>query len=100
MEQKHTLEELRGHLSEVVEEVKALDTEFSGLEFSPEAREKFDALKEEKGRTEASIKEREERMAYIEGLSKIEESTESEEKFSFQVRKTSVVPDDPTQIEE
>lgn len=99
-DKKHSLEELNAHLAEVVAEIKAVDEEYNGREFSAEAREKFDALKDERVRTDAAIKERKERMAVVASLAKDEDKVESEEQFSFQIRKTSGVPDDPTQIEE
>jgi len=100
MENKHTLDELREHLAEIKEEIRQTDAEYANREFSPEARAKFDALKVERSRTEAAIEEREEREAYLATLAERDDNVESERKYAFQTRKASVVPDDPTNLEE
>lgn len=100
MEPKYTVEELRAHLDDIKEELRATDSAYAGRDFDTEAREKFDALKDERTRTEKAIAERDERSAYLETLAGRDENTETEQRFSFQTRKQSAVPDDPTNLEE
>jgi HK97 family phage major capsid protein len=102
MEQKHTLEELRGHLAEVKTEIKELAAEYDGLDFGQDATEKFEALKEERSKTEAAIKGREDRLAYLETLEGRDANRETEPKpaYSFQTRKRTNVPDNPLDLDE
>src|SRR5262249_34555520 len=100
-----SLSDLKAHLEDVNERSRKIDAEFNGREFTPEAREESDALKEEKTRTEAAIAERQEREAYIDGLSNDSNNTETEgqqsARFSFQTNRPGRrVPDDPTNLEE
>ncbi len=100
MEPKYSLDELREHLAEVVEGIKTLAAEYDGREFSPEARDTFEALKVERVKTEAAVKDREDRAAYLETLEKRDDNVETESMLTFQTRKSSAVPDDPTNLEE
>ncbi len=101
MSEKSTLEELRQHLAEVVDEIKQTDQEYDGLPFTAESRAKFDALRDEKTRCEAEISEREMRQQYIASLTDSADHVEAEPRYDFQVRKpASLVPDDPTRFEE
>ena len=97
------IEELRQHLSQVKERQKELDAEYAGEVFPDEARGEFDALTEERTKTESAIAELEERAAYIESLSDQENNVEDEKRYSLGPRGKRVssrVPDDPTNIEE
>lgn len=101
MEDKYTLEELRGHLAEVKGEIKKLAADYEGRDFSPDAHEQFEALKVERAKTESAIKDREDREAYLATLEDREENQDVEApRYSFQVRKSSVVPDDPRDLDE
>lgn len=96
-----TVDELRTHLEEVTDALKAIDKEYAGRSLDQEAQEKFDALKDERAKTETEIKHLEERAAYLETLEARDENVEDEPKFSFQTKRSGrVVPDDPTRIEE
>lgn len=100
MDEKHTLEELRGHLAEVKQGIKDLAAEWDGRDFSDEANERFEALKDERAKTEVAIKAREERDEYLKTLEARDDNTESEPRYSFQTRKASAVPDNPTDLDE
>ena len=101
MDKKFTVDELRANVSQLTDEIKAVDEQFAGRELSPEAREKFDALKEEREAALKLIAELEERAKFIADLEGRADNTEAEPKFaSFQTRQRRVVPDDPTKLEE
>ncbi len=100
MEQKHTLAELRDHLADVVKEIKDLADKYENRDFDPDAQDLFDGLRDEKEKTEKKIEAREAREAYIVSLEKRDENREDEPKFAFQTRKASVVPDNPTDLDE
>jgi HK97 family phage major capsid protein len=99
MEDKHSLDELRAHSDEVTERIKKIATEYDGREFPPDTNEEFEALKEERSKTDKLIVDLEQRAAFIESLSDRPENLESEQKFSFQTRKSNL-PDRLTDIDE
>lgn len=98
--EKVSLDELRAHLGDVKKRIQGIDAEYEGRDFSSEAQVEFDALKEERAKTEAAIKHREEREEYLRSLADNPANTEPERAFSFQVKKQTRVPDDPTKIED
>ncbi len=100
MDKKYTVDELREHIAEVTDQIKDIADEYEGREFTPEATENFAALKVERESTEKLIVELENRAAFLASLSDKPENTEREEKFSFQTRRASVVPDNPHKLEE
>ncbi len=100
MENKMSLDEARSHETDVTERIRSLAAEYEGREFSPDAAETFEALKDEREKIRKFIGEQEQRLAYLDSLADRDQNTESEPKFSFQVRKSSAVPEDPTRLEE
>jgi HK97 family phage major capsid protein len=97
-----SLQELKDHLKEVKEEVAALDAEYTGREFTDEAKAQWERLKDERAKTEAAITEREERVAYLETLVEDPAKTEAEPRWTPTrgKRVVSHIPDDPTRLEE
>ena len=97
---KITLDELRMHLADVEERSQALHREYEGRDFTPEAKDEFDGLKSERAKTLEAIREREERESYIRSLAERPENTEGEGRFSFNTKRATRVPDDPTNLVE
>jgi len=101
MEQKHTLDELRAHLADIVKEIKDLGEKYENRDFDPDAQDMFDNLRVEKEQTEKKIAAREAREEYLKSLESRDSNVENEPKFApFQTRKASVVPDNPTDLDE
>lgn len=101
MDERATLEELKAHLASVNSRSLELANEYQDRDFPPEVDMEFEKLKVERVETEKRIKDRKERHAYVESLSRSEQATESERQFTgahFQVKKQSRVPDDPTDL--
>ena len=98
MEDKITLSELEGHYTEVETRFKDMAAQYADRDFTAEADLEWEALKAEVTETKGKIAKRKQREAELEALSRDENHVEDEEKFSFQIRKQSVVPDDPTDL--
>lgn len=99
-EDKKNLSELRMHLADLETRQKDLDAAFSDRDFTTEAEEEWEALKTEIETTQVKIVKREQRENDLARAAVKPENVEDEPKFSFQVRKASAVPDDPTKLEE
>jgi HK97 family phage major capsid protein len=97
-EKKFSRDELRSHIAEVKERISVLATEFEGREFSEDARLEFEALKDERAKSEGLLKDLEERAAYVDTLAQNDANTEPERKYEFQVGNRKRVPDDPTDL--
>lgn len=100
MAEKFSLDELKAHHAELTEDIKKLAAEWEGQEFSEGARAEFEALKADRVKTEELIKELDERKAYLASLVDNPANVENEPRSTFQTRRPSTVPDDPTRIEE
>ena len=97
---KISLDELHTHLADVEERSQALHKEYEGRDFTPEVKDEFDALKDERAKTLGAIRDREAREEYIRSLADRPENTEGEGRFSFQTKRATRVPDDPTNLVE
>jgi HK97 family phage major capsid protein len=101
MEDKITLAELEGHLTDVETRFKDLAAQFADRDFTAEAEIEWEALKGEVTETKDKIAKRKQRMQELEALSRDENHVEDEEKFSFRIKRAaSGVPDDPTDLAE
>ena len=100
MDEKRSLTDLREHLAEIERNIKEMSAEYDGRDFSLDDEEKWEALKVERAETTTRIAKREQRENDIRSLLGSDDNTESDTKFSFQTRKASAVPDDPTDMDE
>ena len=102
MEDKRTKAELEAHLADVEKRFADLAAQFDNRDFTEEAEAEWEACKEEIKATKERIAKREKRERDLAEMATREENLESEQeaRFSFQVKRQSVVPDDPTKLEE
>lgn len=92
--------ELQERNAEIRARLKDIDAENSGVQFDEETRSRWNELNNELEQNEKAVEELEARRARIEQLGTSTRNTESEEKFQFNTRRPSTVPDDPTALEE
>jgi HK97 family phage major capsid protein len=99
---KTTLAELTAHLAEVETAVKEMAAQYADRDFTEEAQEKWDALKAEVTETKDRITSRQRREEELKAIvdAGSADKVEIEPAFSFQTRKRSLVPDDPTDLAE
>lgn len=102
MEDKRSKAELQAHLQELEKRFADLAAQYDNRDFTEEADAEWEALKVEVKETKERIAKREQREADLAALANRSDSVEPSEdpRFSFQVKRQSVVPDDPTKLEE
>ena len=100
MDEKTSLADLEGHLSDVESRLKDMAAQYSDRDLTDEAESEWEALKAEITQTKEKITKRKKREADLQALAARPENVEEESQFSFQVKKQSVVPDDPTRLED
>ena len=95
-----SVSQLEGRNEEIRSELNDLESDFAGEPFDDATRAKWNELNEEIDSNKKLIEELEARRARIDALGTSDRNTESERTAAhFNVKKASLVPDDPTDFE-
>lgn len=99
MEDKMTLAELKTHRADLEARAADIAAKYADRDFPADVEVEWEAIKAETVETDSRIAKREQRDADMAALARNADNVEpgtDDTRFSFQTRKASVVPDDPT----